>query len=125
VKKTGTDHRGGSHVLPGEERRRSQRVIIRIPVILHVTIADQNTTVKAVTASVNDRGAMILCSRTLAPNLQLQLENQGTHQKLPVRVTRAPAESSEGYLIPVEFTAPAAGFWQIAFPPTSWKPPED
>ena len=113
-------------MLPGEERRRSQRVIIRIPVILHVTIAGQNTTVKAVTASVNDSGAMILCSRALAHNSQLQLENQGSRQKLPGRVTRAPAESSEGYLIPVEFTAPGAGFWQITFPPTKvGKPPED
>jgi hypothetical protein len=36
-------------------------------------------------------------------------------------VTRAARESSEGFLIPLEFTTPAPNFWQISFPPANWK----
>ena len=125
MKKTDAQQRVGPQVLPGEERRRSQRVMIRIPVVLYVTVAGQKVVVKAATASVNDHGAMLLCSRTFAANAQIEIENERTRQKLLCRVTRTPNESSEGYLVPVEFTAPAPGYWQISFPPTNWKPLED
>jgi len=112
-------------VHPGEERRRSQRVMIRVPVTLHVTIANQVVTIRAVTAGVNDHGAMLLCSRTLAADTKLELQQDRTNQRIPCRVTRTPRDSPEGYLIPVEFETPTPGFWHISFPPTDWKPLED
>lgn len=115
----------GPQVLPGEERRRSQRVMIRVPVILTLEVAGQTVTIRAETAAVNDHGAMLLCSRTLTANTKFELQNDHTRQRLACRVTRAPQESPEGFLIPVEFEAPVPGFWQISFPPTDWKPLED
>jgi len=115
----------GQPVLPGEERRRSQRVIIRVPVTLEVTLAGQAVTIHAVTVAVNDHGAMLLCSQTLAEDTKLELQHDGTRQRLSCRVTRAPRESPEGFLIPVEFQTPTPGFWHISFPPTDWRPLED
>ena len=112
-------------VLPGEERRRSQRVMIRVPVTLSLQVAGQTVTIRAETVAVNDHGAMLLCSRILAAGTKLELQNDRTRQKLPCRVTRAPQESPEGFLIPVEFAASSPGFWQISFPPTNWKPLDD
>jgi hypothetical protein len=112
-----------SQVLRGEERRRSQRVMIRIRVTLYFMSEGKNVKMEASTASVNDHGAMLLCSRSLATDTQVQIER--TNQKQPCRVVRAPIESAEGFLIPVEFTAAAPGFWGITFPPTNWKPFED
>jgi hypothetical protein len=111
--------------LPGPERRRSQRVMIRVPVTLQVTIAKQVVAIPAATVAVNDHGAMLLCPRTLAAETKLEIENDRTRQKLPCRVTRTPRDSPEGYLIPVEFEVASPGFWGISFPPTDWKPPED
>lgn len=110
---------------PGEERRRSQRVMIRVPVTLQVTIANQVVTIRAVTVGVNDHGAMLLCTRTLAADTKLELQQDRTSQRLRCRVTRTPRDSPEGYLIPVEFEATTPGFWHISFPPTDWKPLED
>ena len=115
----------GGSLLPGEDRRRSQRVMVRVPVTLQFTVAGKSLTVQATTVSVNDHGAMVLCTRTLPADGKLELRNDRTGEKLPCRVTRKPIENSDGYLLPVEFSAPAPGFWRISFPPTDWKPPED
>jgi hypothetical protein len=112
-------------LLPGEERRRSQRVMVRIPVSLHLTIAGRKLSVQATTVSVNDHGAMVLCSRPISAETAFEMQHDRTREKRPCRVTRQPVESPDGYLIPVEFAEPAPGFWHISFPPTNWKPTEE
>jgi len=112
--------------MPGEERRRSHRVIIRVPITLVVT-AENGQTVKiaAHTVAVNIHGAMVVCPRTLEADAALEVVNDRTNEKVSSRVTRAPRDSSEGFLIPVEFTSPSPNFWQISFPPANWKAPEN
>jgi hypothetical protein len=115
----------GTALLPGEERRRSQRVIIRVPVTLIATENGQTVRTSAHTVAVNIHGAMVVCRRMLDADAKLEVVNERTGEKIDSRVTRAPRESSEGYLIPLEFTSPAPNFWQISFPPTNWKTPEN
>jgi hypothetical protein len=110
----------GAALLPGEERRRSQRVIIRVPVTLVVTENGQTVKVSAHTVAVNIHGAMVVCPRSIEGDVTLDVINERTSEKISSRVTRAPRESSEGFLIPVEFTTPSPNFWQISFPPTNW-----
>ena len=117
-------NRGGA-LLPGEERRRSQRVIIRVPVTLVVTENGQTVRISAHTVAVNIHGAMVVCPRTVDAETKLEVVNERTDQKIESRVTRSPRESAEGYLIPLEFTSPSPNFWQISFPPTNWKGPEN
>ena len=112
-------------VLPGEERRRSQRVMIRVPVTLSFTVAGKKVMVDATTVSVNDHGAMLSCTRPISPDVNLEIINGRTDEKQACRVTRAPVESPDGYLIPIEFIAPCPGYWRISFPPTNWKAVED
>ncbi len=115
--------RGGTFLL-GEERRRSQRVVLRVPVTVKYQIAGQAVTVSGATVSVNDHGAMLQCPRVFESGAPLIIRNDATRNEVPCRVTRVPRESSGGYLIPVEFTEISADFWQISFPPTDWKPGE-
>lgn len=110
--------------LASEERRRSQRVMIRVPVTLHLSIAGEVLQIGAHTISVNNHGAMLICSRMLEAGTQLKLENKHTRQHVACRVTRAPGQAPEGFLTPVEFDVPASSFWQISFPPLDWKPRE-
>jgi hypothetical protein len=115
----------GTALMPGEERRRSQRVIIRVPVTLLVTENGQTMKISAHTVAVNIHGAMIVCPRSLEADTTLEVVNGRTDEKVASRVTRAPRDSSEGFLIPVEFTSPSPNFWQITFPPSNWKAPEN
>ena len=108
--------------MAGEERRRAQRVIIRIPVTMELTMSGEKISVQAHTVAVNIHGAMVLCSRSLEAETTLEIRNERTRETTGARVTRSPRESAEGYLIPIEFIAPSPAFWQISFPPTNWKP---
>jgi hypothetical protein len=111
----------GPQLQPAEERRRSQRVMIRIPVTLELVIAGKTTTVKAATASVNDHGAMLMCTRNFPVETKFDLINERTSKKQSCRVTRTAMENQQGFLVPVEFAVPAPGFWHISFPPPGWK----
>ena len=111
-------------LLAGDERRRSQRVIIRVPVTVLATENGQPVKISAHTVALNIHGAMLVCPRSLDADTNLEVVNGRTDEKIGSRVTRSPRESSEGYLIPVEFTSPSPNFWQISFPPTNWKAPE-
>lgn len=108
-------------LMAGEERRRSQRVIIRVPVTLEATMSGQKIKAEAFTVAVNIHGAMVLCARLFDAETRLELRNERTTERTEVRVTRTPRESAEGYLIPLEFTVPSPKFWQISFPPENWK----
>lgn len=110
---------------PAEERRRSQRVMIHVPVSLSYPVAGQTVTVRAHTVSINDHGAMILCNRNVDSGMRLELQNDRSRQRVNGRVTRNPHDTPEGFLIPIEFDSPTPGFWGISFPPTNWKPPDD
>jgi hypothetical protein len=112
----------GTALMPGEERRRSQRVIIRVPVTLEVILQGEKFKVSAHTVAVNVHGAMVLCPRMLEAGTKLELVNDRSRERAAARITRAPRESVEGYLIPIEFTTPCPSFWQISFPPENWKP---
>src|ERR1700683_193327 len=109
--------------MPGEERRRSQRVIIRVPITLVATENGQTVRISAHTVAVDIHGAMVLCPRSLDADARLEVVNGRTDERIPSRVTRASRESAEGFLIPVEFTSPSPNFWQITFPPANWKAP--
>jgi hypothetical protein len=108
--------------MPGEERRRSQRVIIRIPLTLEITLSGETIKVPAHTVAVNIHGAMVLCSRPIDAETKVEIVNDRTLERTGARVTRASRESAEGYLIPLEFSSPSPKFWQISFPPSNWKP---
>jgi hypothetical protein len=117
--------RRGTPTVPGEERRRSQRVMIRMPVTLHLTAAGKEHRVQATTVAVNDHGAMLLCARSFEAEQKFEIQNDRTRERTKCRVTRPPREAPEGYLVPIEFETSLPGFWHISFPPAGWKAVDD
>lgn len=115
----------GTTLLSGEDRRRSQRVMVRVPVTLLVKAGGQDLRISARTVEVNIHGALVISPRSFDAETQMELENGRTNETVVCRVTRAPRESSEGFLIPLEFISPSSNFWQITFPPANWKGPEN
>ena len=114
----------GTSVLHPEERRRSHRVIIRVPLTLETTENEKAVQIAVHTIAVNVHGAMIVSPRLFGSGATMQIRNERTRQKAEARVTRAARESAEGYLVPIEFTSPSPNFWQISFPPDNWKLPD-
>ena len=109
----------------GEDRRRSQRVLVRVRASLYVALNGKHTTLEAVTLSVNNHGAMLILKQALAPDTRFVLEHSGTRERVACKVVRASREMPDGFQIPIEFDSPAPNFWRIAFPPDDWRPLED
>lgn len=108
--------RRSSSWVPGEDRRRSQRVVIRIAVLLHLALPNVPADLPAETVSVNDQGALLLCPKAIPGDTRFEIEHKRTGARQGCRVVRAPRETPEGFYVPIEFDAPAKSFWQIAFP---------
>lgn len=116
---------GVRQAVAGEERRRSQRVLLRVRVNIHVALGSKNSTFEVTTLSVNDHGALIAMPRSLALDTQLVLEHALTKKQVACKVVRVPREMPEGFHTPLEFDATEPNFWGIAFPPADWRPPDD
>jgi len=105
--------------LASAERRRNQRVLLRIRASLHVAFQGKNAVLDAATLSVTPQGAVVVTKQNLPADTHLVLEHSGTHQRVDCKVARPPRETPEGFHTPIEFSAPAPGFWKIHFPPTA------
>jgi hypothetical protein len=98
-----------------EERRRAQRVLLRMPVLLH--IPNRGEPMQAETHTVSQNGAMILVSEAIGEGTKIALENPRNQKRVDARVVRAPQIAQGGSLVPVEFTSPSPTFWAVFFPP--------
>jgi PilZ domain len=117
VRPTGTAGvRPGSTRQPtAEERRRAQRVLLRMPVIVH--LANKPEAIQGFTHTVSATGAMIILKEGIPQGTKFIVENPKTQQKVEVNVVRPPQMNQEGSLIPIEFLSAAPQFWNIVFPP--------
>jgi len=100
-----------------EERRRAQRVLLRMPVVVHVE--GQPKPMDGFTHTVSATGAMIILPEGFSQGTKFILENPKTQQKVEVSVVRPPQMNQEGSLLPIEFLSPAPLFWNIVFPPNN------
>jgi hypothetical protein len=98
-----------------EERRRAQRVLLRMRVLAHVT--GKVDAIEGFTHTVSATGAMIILPEGFAQGTKFILENPKTQQKVEVNVVRPSQLNQEGALMPIEFLSPAPQFWNIFFPP--------
>ena len=98
-----------------EERRRAQRVLLRMPVLVHID--KEPKPIEGFTHTVSATGAMIILPQGFPQGTKFIVENPKTQQKVEVNVVRPPQMNQEGSLMPVEFLAPAPQFWNIIFPP--------
>jgi hypothetical protein len=108
---------------PAHNRRRSQRVLLRMPILVIARGPNgQHVSENAFTSSVNAHGALIYLALKVETGQKIMIKNTETGEEQFVRVVRTnPAQ--EGKLeVAVEFLRPAPKFWRIAFPPDDWAP---
>jgi hypothetical protein len=97
-----------------EERRRAQRVLLRMPAHLK----GKDKPVEGITHTVSATGGMIILREGLESGAKFTLENPKTQERVEVHVVRPSQLNQEGSLVPVEFVTPAPKFWGIFFPPS-------
>jgi hypothetical protein len=106
--------------------RRSQRVVLRLPVAVRDHVEDKHRRVETShTLVVNAHGALIVLGMKVQLRQPLVLENLLSGKQERCHVVHVGERQSEKNEIGVEFAAPAPRFWDIDFPPADWKPPVD
>jgi hypothetical protein len=106
---------GLTRPMTSEERRRAQRVLLKIAVRVHVTGKTQ--IFDGFTHTVSANGALIIIPEPLAQGTKISIENVKAQKTVEATVVRPPQFNSDGSLIPVEFGAVSPNFWNIFFPP--------
>ncbi len=105
-------------------RRRSQRVLMRIPVLVSGRIGvaspfEEETHTRAVSA----HGAMVMVAAPVYRGQQFTLLNMQTKASLECVVVHIDTVvAGEPNQVGVEFLLPNPTFWRVAFPPKDWTP---
>jgi hypothetical protein len=95
-----------------ENRRRSKRMKVRIPVVVRFQTADKHSvSEKTHTIIVNDHGALILLAAPVEIQQIIRLENQASREELLCRVTTLGPSFMGKTQVAVEFVMPTPGFW--------------
>jgi hypothetical protein len=111
-----------STVATTEQRKRSQRVLLRVGANVHFVLNGKQVALPTTTVSVHPEGALVVMKHNLPLDTRLVLEHNGTKERVGCRVAKSAREMPEGFHVSVEFDAPAPDFWKIAFPPADWHP---
>ena len=104
-------------------RRRSERVMLKVPVVLSIHSADRIVTEERTsTQVVNAHGGLLGLQMEISAGQLFLLTNSKTgvtRECTVVRTQQSP--STPGLLVAFQFTAPALDFWPIVFPPKDWQ----
>lgn len=109
---------------PGPEaKRRSQRLLLHMPVVVQKRTANQPPAEEETrTLVVNAHGALIMLGMKVTFGQELFLRNPKSQEEKPCKVVYlGPVENGKAQ-VGIEFTEPAPHFWHIAFPPEDWTP---
>jgi hypothetical protein len=104
-----------TRMLTAEERRRAQRVLLKMRVLVHV--AGKPNPITGHTHTVSENGAMLILPDGLPEGTKLSIENPKAQKTVEARVVRPPQMGHDGAHVPVDFTTPSPAFWNIFFPP--------
>ncbi len=110
----GSPFQGG----PEATRRRSQRVILSLRVIVRTEDGPKDTSFEEETHTlvVNAHGALIVLAGKVAKGQKLRLTNRATKAEQVCRVANLGPKSGGKAQIGVEFLKPSPDFWQHFFP---------
>ena len=102
-------------------QRRSQRVIIKVSVMVLAEEADKKSVSEETrTVTVNAHGAMILLGLKVSIGQLLTLRNSRTGEEVACRVVYLSPHEAEKRQVGVDFMEPCPRFWRISFPPPDW-----
>ena len=105
---------------PESARRRSQRVILSIPVTVSGATTQGPFSENTQTLVINAHGALVALAAKISHGQQLEIKSATHPEKQACKVVYVGPTVEGKTQFGVEFTKPAPHFWQIAFPPEDW-----
>jgi hypothetical protein len=104
-------------------RRRSQRVLMKVPVQVAGQAADGATFEESThTLSISPHGALLVLAAPVRRGQRFILSNTQTKSALECVVAHLEPTPGAPTQVGVEFSLPNPAFWRVAFPPKDWTP---
>ena len=108
---------------PEVAKRRSERLMLEIPIVVH----GQSSTGESFhehtsTRVVNAHGALIGLSTPVQLEQVVTVEHAASESKLESRVVFSGGSKDGKTNVGIEFLTPDPDFWNVDFPPVSWRP---
>lgn len=107
---------------PDANRRRSQRVILNVPVTVSGEIPSGKFSEQTKTMVVNAHGALIMLAAKVAQGQMLELKSPSHPESQTCKVVYIGPTVQGQTQVGIEFTKPTPHFWHVAFPPDNWTP---
>ncbi len=102
-------------------RRRSARVVLRIPLQLSAKMPDgKRISIQAHTLVVNAHGGLLDVGMEMIRGQQVILSNSRTERVASGKVLRVEGSEAGRFSLAFEFEFPAPSFWPVNFPPLDW-----
>jgi hypothetical protein len=112
-----------SHTLPPRAPRRSERVILRIPLQLSARMPDgRRICIEVNTLIVNAHGGLMDMGMEMEPGQRIMLSNYRSPDLVTATVLRIEKSEDGRSSVAFEFEFPVQDFWPVTFPPDdlSW-----
>src|SRR5437660_9360880 len=105
-------------------RRRSQRVLMHIPVRISAQAVGASSLLEEEThtLAISAHGALIVATSQVYRGQRFILSNVQTKASLECVVVHVDRPSGDQIQVGVEFLLPNSRFWGVAFPPKDWTP---
>jgi len=104
-------------------RRRSQRLFLRVPVIVEAIEASKPPFKEEThTVVLNAHGTLLEMDVPLETGRSVSLKNVKTGEQIDCTVKLITNAEHGKFNVALEFKKPNASFWQISFPPEDWSP---
>jgi hypothetical protein len=108
-------------VLEERSRRRSERVVLRVPVMLSAIMPGcQRICIESHTLVVNAHGGLLDVGIELVRGQTIRLRNSKTEIVTTGRVLRVEMSDEGRFSVAFEFESPSPHFWPVSFPPADW-----
>jgi len=103
------------------DRRRSERVMLQVPVTVQAKTRDgEDVREETQTVVVNAHGGLMKLKMDIKAGQPILLINEKTKVNLGCRVVRVETSDAGNSAVAFEFDQPAPQFWPIVFPPADW-----
>jgi hypothetical protein len=110
-----------TNVTDERNRRRSERVVLRVPVHLSAVMpGGKRISIEAHTLVVNAHGGLLDIGIEMVRGQQIRLSNSKTDIVATGKVLRVEGSEEGRFSVAFEFECPAPHFWPVSFPPRDW-----
>ena len=112
---------GVADTTEGRNRRRSERVVLRVPLQLSMFTPDgKRINIEAQSLVVNAHGGLLDVGMKMFAGQQIRLRNLKTTLVATGRVLRVEGSEEGRFAVAFEFESPVSNFWPVSFPPADW-----